>query len=125
MAATATVTDVLTRGYVEVALWEDGQPGRAREVAESGELKVRRGDIVELQPASPKDERIARVAYLAPVVFFVLGMLLVRTDAWAERILTGGILGFLTWILSWLMNRRARLRRVMAWRITKIKQTKP
>lgn len=119
MAVIATVTDVLAQGYVEVALWENGRPGKTREIAESGEKKVKRGDVVELKSANPRDERIARLAYIAPVIFFVLGMLLVRTDAWIERILTGAILGFLTWILAWLMNRRARLRRRMKWRVTK------
>ena len=124
MAQKATVTDVLTQGYVEVTLWgDDDQPGKTREIAETDEKKkVKRGDIVELRPIQPRNEPIARIAYIAPVIFFLFGMLLSKNFSWPERILNSAILGFLTFILAWLMNRRARLRRRMTWRVVKTLQ---
>ena len=124
MAQNATVTDVLTQGYVEIALWEDGQPGKTREIAETGDRKVKRGDVVEVRPIQPKNEPVARIAYAATVVFFLFGLLLSKNFSWPERLLNGAILAFLTFILAWLMNRRARLRRRMAWKVVKLLREK-
>ena len=71
--ARGTVTNVFTSGYVEVAVWENNQPGEKREVAEIDYKKPHRGDIVDMSPAQPRETPYARTAYIGPVIFFVLG----------------------------------------------------
>ena len=121
MNVQATVTDVLTEGYIEVAVWEDGAPTKRREIAElPKKKKARRGDIVELAPHQPRDDKIARIVYIGPVIFFLFGVLFTKNFSWPDRLLTGAILALLTFVIAWLMNRRARLRRRMAWRVTSV-----
>ena len=121
MTITATVTDILTEGYIEVAPWEDGKPGANRCIAETFEKKQRRGDVVELKPAKPWDEPIARIAYLIVPVLFLFGYALNRSSV-PEKVLSGLILGVLGFVLAWLMNRRARLRRRLEYRVTRTVQ---
>ena len=124
MAITATVTDILTEGFAEVAVWENGEPGKARSIAEfEKKLKAKRGDIVELKTAAPQDMKVARTAYLLVLVLAAFGMLLSK-GAWNERLLNAAILGFLGFIVAWLMNRRARLLRRREYRISRIVQKK-
>lgn len=118
---TATVTDILTEGYIEVAPWEDGKPGPDRCIAETFEKKQRRGDVVELKSAKPWDEPIARVAYLIVPVLFVFGYTVNSGSVW-EKALSGLILGGLGFVLAWLMNRRARLRRRLEYRVVRTLQ---
>ena len=118
---TATVTDILTEGYIEVAPWEDGKPGPNRCIAETFEKKQRRGDVVELKPAKPWDEPIARIAYLIVPILFVFGYVVNRSSV-PEKVLSGLILGVLGFVLAWLMNRRARLRRRLEYRVTRTVQ---
>ena len=123
MTVTATVTDILTEGYIEVAPWEDGKPGPNRCIAETFEKKQRRGDVVELKPAKPWDEPIARIAYLIVPILFVFGYV-VNSSTVPEKLLSGLILGVLGFVLAWLMNRRARLRRRLEYRVTRtVKQS--
>lgn len=121
MTVTATVTDILTEGYIEVAPWVDGKPGPDRCIAETFEKKQRRGDVVELKPAKPWDEPIARIAYLIAPVLFVLGCAVNRGSV-PDKVLSGLILGGLGFVLAWLMNRRARLRRRLEYRVTRTLQ---
>lgn len=121
MTVTATVTDILTEGYIEVAPWEDGKPGPNRCIAETFEKKQRRGDVVELKPAKPWDEPIARIAYLIVPILFVFGYVVNRSSV-PEKVLSGLILGVLGFVLAWLMNRRARLRRRLEYRVTRTVQ---
>lgn len=121
MTVTATVTDVLTEGYIEVAPWVDGKPGSERCIAETFEKKQRRGDVVELKPAKPWDEPIARVAYLIVPILFVFGYA-VNGGSVLDKVLSGLILGGLGFVLAWLMNRRARLRRRLEYRVTRTLQ---
>lgn len=121
MAVTATVTDILTEGYIEVAPWVDGRPGPDRCIAETFEKKQRRGDVVELKPAKPWDEPIARVAYLVVPVLFILGYT-INSGSLLDKALSGLILGGLGFVLAWLMNRRARLRRRLEYRVTRTLQ---
>ena len=115
---TATVTDVLTEGYVEVAPWEDGKPGPDRCIAETFEKKQRRGDVVELKPAKPWDEPIARVAYVIVPILFVFGYG-VKGGPLLDKALSGLILEGLGFALAWLMNRRTCLRRRLEYRVTR------
>lgn len=121
MTVTATVTDILTEGYIEVAPWEDGKPGARRCIAETFEEKQRRGDVVELKSAKPWDEPIARIAYLIVPVLFVFGYA-VNSGSVPDKLLSGLILGGLGFVLAWLMNRRARLRRRLEYRVTRTVQ---
>ena len=121
MTVTATVTDILTEGYIEVAPWEDGKPGPNRCIAETFEEKQRRGDVVELKPAKPWDEPIARIAYLIVPVLFLFGFG-VNGGPVMDKVLSGLILGGLGFVLAWLMNRRARLRRRLEYRVTRTLQ---
>jgi hypothetical protein len=118
MSVRGTVTNVFTSGYVEVAPWENGQPSARREVAEIDYKKPRRSDVVELVPAEPRDDKIARIAYIGPVLFFILGYLITGRYDLPQRLLTGGILFAMTFVMAWLMNRPARLRRRLSWRVS-------
>ena len=122
MSVRATVTDVFTSGYVEVAPWENGQPGSRREVAEVDYKKPRRNDLVELNSAQPRNDRIARIAYIGPFLFFVFGMLITKNYDLTQRLLTGAILFVMTFVMAWLMNRPARLRRRLSWRVSRLIQ---
>lgn len=120
MAIFATVTDILTEGFAEVAVWEDGAPGKHRAIAEfDKKLKARRGDEVELKNAGPRDMREARLAYVLPLLLAVFGLLL-SGGAWTEKLLNAAILGFLGFIVAWLMNRRARLLRRREYTVSRV-----
>jgi positive regulator of sigma E activity len=120
MSERGTVTNVFTSGYVEVAVWEDGQPGARREVAEVDYKRPRRDDVVELVPAQPRNDRIARIVYIGPVIFFIFGALITKNYDMTQRLLTGGILAAMTFVMAWLMNRPARLRRRLSWRVSRV-----
>ena len=50
---TATITRVITKGYAECALWENGAPGKRHCIIEDS-FGSRRGAVVELASASPR-----------------------------------------------------------------------
>ena len=77
--------------------------------------------MVELKPAKPWDEPIARVAYLIVPILFVFGYV-VNSGSVPEKLLSGLILGVLGFVLAWLMNRRARLRRRLEYRVVRTVQ---
>lgn len=68
---TATITRVITKGYAECALWENGAPGKRHCIIEDS-FGSRRGAVVELASSSPREEPLARLAYLAVPVFFAM-----------------------------------------------------
>ena len=118
MTTTATVTDILTKGFAEVMIPpEDG--GKSRRCIAANDLDAKRGDLVELKPATPWNDPIARTSYLMVPALFLLGLYLDQGKL-SERVLSGLILAALGFILSWLMNRRARLRRRLEYRIVHI-----
>ena len=114
----ATITRVITKDYAECVLWENGAPGKRHCIIEDP-FGARRGDVVELAPASPREEPLARLAYLAVPVFFAMGCLLGGAGSIADRLTSGGVLALLTFVMAWLMNRRARMRRIMEYRVTR------
>lgn len=120
MAATVrgTVTDILTEGFAEVTLPAEGG-GKGRRCVAANDLDAKRGDEVEMKPAKPWNDAFARWAYLQVPVLFLLGLFLSRGDT-LDRILSGLILGALGFVLGWLMNRRARLRRRLEYRIVRV-----
>ena len=105
----AQVTHIFCENYIEVAPLENGVPGPRRCVAEDFE-KAKRGDLVELKPATPWNEPIAKLAYL------VVGGRL----ALPERLLASALLALLGLCIGWLMNRRARLRRRLEYRVVRV-----
>lgn len=116
---TATIIRVITKGYAECALWENGAPEKRHCIIEDS-FGSRRGAVVELASASPREEPLARLAYLAVPVFFAMGCLLGGAGGIADRLTAGGVLALLTFVMAWLMNRRARMRRIMEYRVTRV-----
>ena len=125
---TATVTDVLTTGFAEVAIdGEDESSGeKVRHIAIfNKEQKIHRGDVVELMPFDPREVKEARIAYILPLIVFIFGFLVTNKLQMGERILSGLILAFMTFVVSWLMNRRARLLKRQEYKITRIIKEDP
>ena len=83
---------------------------------------VRRGDIIELEPAKLYETRGARLAYAVVPVMFLLGCGFGRMMEYdlANTLVMGGIMALLNFVLAWIMNRRARMRRIMAWSMTEM-----
>lgn len=117
----AQVTHIFCENYIEIALLENGAPGSQRCVAEDFE-KAKRGDLVEVKPAAPWDEPIAKLAYLASPALFLLGMIAGGRLALPERLLAAALLALLGLCVGWLMNRRARLRRRLEYRVVRVTQ---
>lgn len=115
----AQVTHIFCENYIEVALLEDGKPGERRCVAEDFE-NAKRGDLVEVKPARPWDEPIAKAAYLIPAALFVLGLIIGGRLALPERLLASAMLALLGFCVAWLMNRRSRLRRRLEYRVVRV-----
>ena len=49
-----------------------------------------------------------------------MGCLLGGAGGIADRLTAGGVLALLTFVMAWLMNRRARMRRIMEYRVTRV-----
>ena len=121
MAVLATVTDIMTSGYAEVMLWENGAPGKRRAIAESPKnVKARRGDVVELEPLDARSVKFANILYIIPAVFFILGLAVTRSPSWGERIFAGLIVGFMAFVATWIINRRSRMIRRQEYLITRV-----
>lgn len=123
----AKVTDELSKGFVEVApLDAAGNPGRERFIAEDPgrkKARARRGDIVEISQIESSTEKTKRVYfYIIPIVLFVLGILMTGSNALPERILSGVILGFMGFVVAWILNRRARLAHRQVYHVLRIVQ---
>lgn len=125
MAATVigTVTDIFTEGFAEVTLpAKEGE--KPRRCVAQNDPNAKRGDKVELKPAKPWNDPFARSAYLMAPVLFLLGLFLSHGGT-LDRILSGLILGALGFVLGWLMNRRARLRRRLEYRVVRVVEKAP
>lgn len=115
----AQVTHIYCENYIEVTLLEDGEPGERRCVAEDFE-GAKRGDLVEVKPAKPWNEPIAKYAYVIPVLLFLAGLVIGGRLALPERLLASALLALLGCCIAWLMNRRARLRRRLEYRVVRV-----
>ena len=125
----AKVTDILTTGFAEVVLLGENEelnekPSRHIAIFNK-EDKVHRGDIVEITPFDPREMKEARIAYILPVIVFAFGILITGKLEWGERILSAGVLAFMTFIVSWLMNRRARLLKRQEYKVVRIIEEDP
>ena len=122
---TATITKVITKGYAEAVLWENGAPGEERCITENFEL-AKRGDVVELKPAPHESGSLRdRLPYLVVPLFFVIGILLERGGTLGQRLLTGAILALLGFVMIWLTTRRTRMRQVMQYEVVRILEKAP
>ena len=122
----AKVTDELSKGFIEVApLDSAGNPGKQRFIAEDPgrkKARARRGDIVEISPIESSDGGSKRVYfYIIPIVLFVLGFVMTSTGM-QERILSGVLLGFMGFVVAWILNRRARLAQRQGYHVLRIVQ---
>ena len=135
----AKITKIMTKGYAEILLPEDGwqcdlncrycpnNPGPhlhnkcERAVAECFD-DARRGDLIAVQPAKSYETKGARLAYLIVPIMFVLGCVFGKIMNYdlANTLVMGGVMAFLNLVLAWLMNRQARMRRVIEWRMVDV-----
>lgn len=141
MAAIARVTRIFTKGYAEILLQDEARscdaqcgacpckgdeclvitPEGDRFVAQCRE-KAQRGDIVEVRPAQPQENKLARIVYLMPVVSLLLGIFLGRAlgQSLPDQIVTGVILGAMTFMIAWIMGRKVRMARLMRYEVVRI-----
>ncbi|MBQ6663918.1 MAG: SoxR reducing system RseC family protein [Firmicutes bacterium] len=128
MALKAKVTDVLTTGFAEVDLIGDDfeSLGEERCIAQfEKKVKVHRGDYVELVLLPSRRMTEARIAYIIPLICFAFGVLVTKTLGWGERILSGVILAVMAFVVSWLMNRRARLLQRQEYEVVRVIKEDP
>lgn len=121
---TATIAKEITTGYAEAILWEDGRPGKERCITENYK-QAERGDVVELKSAPPWIDRTAKLPYLMVPVMFALGFMINAAGLPTERVAAGAVLALLTFGTAWIMTRRARMRRAMAWEVVRILEKTP
>lgn len=133
----AKVTDVMTTNFAEVRVIDDAEQKAGFDVAEDrkGEkyiaqfdkknLNVRRGDIVEIVPLEARTMTEARIAYIGPLLCFVVGFLVSKNLELSERILSGVILAVMSFVISWLMNRRARMLKRQEYKVVSIIEADP
>ena len=133
----AKVTDVMTTDFAEVRVIDDTEQNAGFDVAENkkGEryiaqfdkkkLNVRRGDIVEIVPLASRTMTEARIAYIGPLLCFIVGFLVSKNLEIGERILSGAILAVMAFVISWLMNRRARMLKRQEYKVVSIIEADP
>lgn len=82
----------------------------------------RRGDLILVEPAKGYDTKYARSAYIMVPIAFVLGCLFGRGMDYdlANTLIMGGLMTVLSFLLAWLMNKQARMRRVIEWRMVDV-----
>lgn len=54
------------------------------------------------------------------LVFFIVGLMMGKQYDWGERLLLAAILFVITFVMAWLMNRPARLRRRLSWHSVRV-----
>ena len=139
----AKVLKVMTRGYAEILLpvadWQCDMdclvcPNNPcphihnkceRAMAECFD-DVRRGDLIMVEPAKGYDTKYARSAYIMVPIAFVLGCRFGKSMGYdlANILVMGGLMTVLSFLLAWLMNKQARMRRVIEWRMVEtLRQT--
>ena len=127
MAVTAKVIKVLTTDFAEVAILDNGELSKEHYIAEfeGNKEKVRRDDYVEMVPKEGRIMNTSRWAYLLPVIGIIFAIFITVGRAWEERILTAFLLGLMTFIVAWLMNRRSRMLKRREFKVTKIVKKNP
>ncbi len=121
MAIYAKVTDILTTGFAEIELLGEEYAHERRCIAEfTKKTKVHRDDIIEVEPMKNRIMNDARIAYVIPVVLFVFILFITKNLGWGERFLSAAIVGFLAFIISWIMNRRSRMLRYRKFKVIRM-----
>ena len=122
----AKVMDDISKGYAEVApIDAHGNIGSARYIAVDPETKrkkrAKRGDIVELKEIKSGEGTSKRIYfYFIPVLMTLIGILVTGHLSIPERILSVVILGFMGFVVAWILNRKARLNKRQEYRIVRI-----
>lgn len=105
MEYTAKVTHIYTDGYVEVELEEDGRRAVARDF-----FRSKRGDMVLVEPEAGRGtDPITDLPYLSIIIMAVLGWAVGHGTG--EKLLNALLLSFASFVISWLMTRKGRMRR--------------
>ncbi len=135
----AKVLKIMTKGYAEILLpvegWQCDMDCQVcpenpcphihnkcnRAMAECFD-DVRRGDLIMVEPAKGYNTKYARTAYIMVPIAFVLGCVFGRSMNYdlANTLVMGGLMTVLSFLLAWLMNKQARMRRIIDWRMVDI-----
>ena len=93
-------------------------------MAQEGEQPQRShdGDLILVEPAKGYNTKYARSAYIMVPIAFVLGIAFGRSMDYdlANTLVMGGLMTVLSFLLAWLMNKQARMRRVINWRMVEM-----
>ena len=135
----AKIYKVMTRGYAEILLAEDGwQCDMDCQVCPNNPCPhihnkcehamaecydaARRGDLIMVEPAKGYNTKYARSAYIMVPLAFVLGCVFGRSMNYdlANTLVMGGLMTVLSFLLAWLMNKQARMRRIIEWRMVEM-----
>ncbi|MCR5181579.1 MAG: SoxR reducing system RseC family protein [Clostridia bacterium] len=126
MAYTAKVTDILTTSFAEVELIDEGSEYEPRYVAEFGkDEKIKIGDIVQMERTENRIMNESRIAYVAPPIFAIIAFLVTKDLGTGERILSAALTFLMAFIIAWIMNRRSRMLKYRAFKITKLLKKGP
>ena len=135
----AKIHKVMTKGYAEILLaaesWQCDLNCKScpenpcphinkkceRAMAECYD-DARYGDLILVEPAKGYETKYARSAYIMVPIAFVLGCAFGRSMDYdlANTLVMGGLMTVLSFLLAWLMNKQARMRRVIEWRMVDV-----
>lgn len=126
MAIYAKVTDILTTGFAEIELLGDEYEDEPRCIAEfTKKTKVHRDDVIEVEPMKNRIMNDSRIAYVIPPVLFFFILYITKNLGWGERFLSAAIVGFLAFIISWIMNRRSRMLKHRSYKVVRLVKEDP
>ena len=130
MAIYAKVTRIMTTDFAEISILdnETGEPiDNTTYIAEFAgkNEKVRRDDIVEVVPEENRIMNESKIAYVLPVIGFVIGFLITGSKTTAERLLAAFLLGIMLLIVAFVMNRRSRMLKYRKYRVKKVIKSSP
>ena len=130
MAIYAKVTRIMTTDFAEVSILDglNGDPiDNTTYIAEFQGKKdnVRRDDIVELETCDNRIMNESKVAYVLPIIGFIIGFLITDSKTMGERLLAAALLGVMLLIVAYVMNRRSRMLKYRKYRVVKIVKKNP
>ncbi len=130
MAIYAKVTRIMTTDFAEVSILDglNGDPiDSTTYIAEFQGKKdnVRRDDIVELETCDNRIMNESKVAYVLPIIGFIIGFLITGSKTMGERLLAAALLGVMLLIVAYVMNRRSRMLKYRKYRVVKIVKKNP
>ncbi len=67
----------------------------------------------------------SRIAYVAPPIFAIIAFLVTKDLGTGERILSAALTFLMAFIIAWIMNRRSRMLKYRAFKITKLLKKGP